>query len=51
MRIYRPASAASAPAYSERWGGVTPISENKQAPNPNRLQAIGASLVGLPELL
>ena len=51
MRIYRPASAASAaPTYSERWGRVTPISENKQVPNPNRLQAIGESLVGLPEL-
>ncbi len=57
--IYRPASALSsnANARSNRSGQMsqpvrraTPISSNRQEPNPNTLQGIAANLAGLPEL-
>jgi len=53
--IYRPASALSSraasgsPARMPRNMG-TPISPERQEPNRNKLQAIGESLIGLPEL-
>jgi len=55
--MYRPASAASgSPTYMKKPIRLadnergTPISSNKQDPNPNTMEAIGASLVALPEL-
>ena len=49
--IYRPASAASSVGPRRtRWSPGTPISSNKQEVNANALAALGANLVGLPEL-
>ena len=45
--IYHPASSNRSNTYRK---GVTPISSNKQNPNPNTLQSIAANLADLPEL-
>ena len=48
--IYHPASSNRSNSRKNVRKGVTPISSNRQDPNPSTLQGIAANLAGLPEL-